>query len=66
MTSGDYSEEFVNVGGSAGWIGADYCRSPDLNPESCNAKSITFGLPGTKGFGGYVGADFFYQIAYWE
>ena len=64
--SGDYSEEFVNIGGSYGWIGADYCRSPDLNPSSCNARSITFGLPGTTGAGAYVGADFFYQIYYLE
>ncbi len=64
--SGDYKDNFVNAGGSIGWIGGDYCRSPDLDPDSCNARSITFGLPGTKGAGAYVGADYFYQIGYWE
>jgi len=64
--SGDYSGAFVNAGGSVHWIGGDYCRSPDLDPKSCYAQSITFGLPGTKGAGAYVGADYFYQIAYWE
>ena len=63
--SGDYSGEFVNGGGYAGWIGGDYCRSPDVDPESCNARSITFGLPGTRGMGTYIGADYFFQLGYW-
>lgn len=64
--SGDYGDNFVNAGGSVGWFGIDYCRSPDLDPASCSAKSFTFGLPGTKGTGAYIGADFFYQLGYWE
>jgi hypothetical protein len=64
--SGDYGDNFVNAGGSVGWFGVDYCRSPDLDPASCSAKSFTFGIPCTKGSGAYAGADFFYQIGYWE
>ena len=64
--SGGYADEFVNAGGSYQWLGVDYCRSPDLEPDSCYAKSITFGLPGTKGVSAYAGVDYFYQICYWE
>ena len=62
-TVGDYGGPFVNTGGSYEWLGFDYCRSPDLNVDSVSATSITFGLPGTKGIGGYVGWDNYRQIA---
>ena len=62
---GDYGGEFVNVGGSCRWLGFDYCRSPDLDPNSTSARSITFGLPGTQKINGYVGWDYYYQIGSW-
>ena len=61
-TVGDYGGPFVNVGGSYDWLGFDYCRSPDTNIDSVSAASITFGLPGTKGIGRYVGWDNYRQI----
>ena len=62
---GDYGGAFVNGGASYDWFGVDYCRSPDLNPDSTYAKSFTFGLPGTKGVNGYVGWDYYYHIGAW-
>ena len=62
---GDYGGAFVNGGISYDWFGVDYCRSPDLNPDSVYAESFTFGLPGTKCLNGYIGWDYYYPIGSW-
>ena len=61
---GDYGGAFVNVGyiGKKG-RGIEYCRSPDLNPESCGAVSLAFSSPGSRNT--YAGVDYYYQIACW-
>ena len=61
---GDYAGPFVNVGGSIKGVGVDYCRSPDLDPESCHAVSVTVTWPYSTNL--YGGADIYYQIWSWE
>ena len=62
---GDYGGPFVDAGGGINGWGVDYCRSPDLNPESCYAISATRSWPPSNGANLYAGFDQYIQVGSW-
>ena len=55
----------VDAGGGINGWGVDYCRSPDLNPESCYAISATRSWPPSNGANAYAGFDQYIQVGSW-